>query len=198
MARRGLADGAGQGGCGGLRAGRRGRNPLPMIQPPFIRRARPSDLAEAARVLSLSLRHLCAADHGGDAATADRWIASTTLATVGGWTASGLPRVLVAEREERVLGVGAFLPSGTVILHAVLPDVRFQGVSTALLSAMERALRRGGVTRARMVSTRTAARFHAARGWQEDGPPADRFGLPGLPMVRRLGPAVAGALPPPG
>jgi GNAT superfamily N-acetyltransferase len=166
-----------------------------MIQPPSIRHAGRADSAEAARVLSLSLRALCAGDR--DPQAVERWIARTTLATVGGWIASGLPRMVVAERDARILGLGAFLPSGQVIVHAVRPDVRFQGVSSALLGTMERTMKRQGLDRARMISTPEAVRFHAARGWQEAGAPVDRFGLPGVPMVKRLVPAVAGALPPP-
>ena len=65
---------------------------------------------------------------------------------------------------------------GEITLNYVSPDVRFRGVSRALLGALEaRAVQRGNV-RCTLTSTETARRFYHANGYVEDGPPVGAFG----------------------
>jgi GNAT superfamily N-acetyltransferase len=152
-----------------------------------IRRALAADADACAAVLRASIRQLCANDHGGDPEAVARWCANKTPAHLARWIEAPDQRLFVAERAGRVLGVASIATDGEVLLNYVAPDARFRGVSTALLARLERELAALGHVEARLESTRTAHRFYRARGWRDDGPPVDWLGLPGQPMVKRVG-----------
>ena len=72
-------------------------------------------------------------------------------------------------------------------LNYVSPDARFQGVSRALLGALEARASERGNTRCFLTSTQTARRFYLSRGYAETGPPGGAFGTSsGFPMSKDL------------
>lgn len=151
-----------------------------------IRPARPEDAEAMSRVLTASITMLCRDDHGDDPEALAGWTANKTVAGVRGLMALKGLTILVAERDGEIAAVGAFAPDGTIGLNYVDPAHRFEGVSRALLAAMEDALRGLGRTTARLVSTGTALRFYKAAGWLEDGPPRRQGGITGHPLRKAL------------
>src|ERR1700685_4376489 len=84
--------------------------------------------------------------------------------------------LLVAVENNVILAVGAVTDAGEITLNYVSPDVRFSGVSKAMLGALEaRAVERGN-KRCTLTSTETARRFYRSNGYIEDGSPVGNFG----------------------
>lgn len=153
--------------------------------PVDLRRALPEDAEEAAAVLRASIAELCVGEHGNRPEILARWLANKTPRDVRKWVeAPG--RVLVAEQDARIVGVGAALVSGEITLNYVLPEARFRGVSKAMLSALEQYLRAEGHARSRLSSTRTAHRFYLAAGYVDAGKPRSGRGLTAFPMIKEL------------
>jgi len=150
-----------------------------------VRRATEADVPAMSRVLTASIRELCAADHKDDPERVARWIANKTEAGVAKMLANPAQTLLVAEVDGVVAAVGAF-GGGEITLNYVDPAHRFAGVSRALLAAMETELRGGGLTAARLVSTGTAQRFYRRAGWSDAGAPEDHQGMLCYPMTKAL------------
>jgi GNAT superfamily N-acetyltransferase len=152
-----------------------------------IRDAAPEDAVSACEVLRRSIVELCVADHRNDPEILTRWLGNKTPAIVASWIIQPNNSLLLAVEGDTILGVGSITNAGEITLNYVSPDARFQGVSRALLRALEaRAMERGN-TRCTLVSTETARRFYQAAGYIEDGPPRGLFGTASsYPMSRRL------------
>jgi GNAT superfamily N-acetyltransferase len=103
------------------------------------------------------------------------------------WIAQPDNSLLVALADEQVVAVGSITDAGQITLNYVSPDVRFRGVSKALLAALEaRAILRG-CTACIPNSTETARRFYLSNGYAEVGQPAGHFGTnSGYPMTKKL------------
>lgn len=136
-----------------------------------IRTAHEGDAEAACDVLRRSIKELCIADHQGDAQTMEGWLANKTPENVRVWINAPEQRLLTAEAEGKVVGVGAATASGEITLNYVSPDARFQGVSKALLAALEAYLREQGKTRSTLWSTCTAYQFYRAAGYEDAGKP---------------------------
>jgi GNAT superfamily N-acetyltransferase len=152
-----------------------------------IRAATEADAAAACEVLRRSIAALCRADHRDNPAALAAWLANKTPAAVAGWIAAPGHCVLLAVSGGSILGVGSVDLSGRIGLNYVAPDARFQGVSKALLRALEDAARARGALRCTLESTATARRFYRACGYADIGPPAGASGMPGYPMAKALG-----------
>ncbi|MXY65707.1 MAG: GNAT family N-acetyltransferase, partial [Gammaproteobacteria bacterium] len=76
-------------------------------------------------------------------------------------------------------------------VNYVLPDVRFHGVSKAVLSTLEAYLRTEGCGCSSLTSTSTAHWFYLAAGYVDAGKPQSWHGLTEFPMVKDLQTAVA-------
>ena len=139
-------------------------------------------------MLIASIRQLCAADHGNEAAAIDAWVANKTPERVAVWL-EGAHGVRVAGDGDEIAAVGAVSEEGEVLLLYVAPERRRQGHSSALLRALEAELAEAGHKEARLVSTKTAHGFYLAQGWQDDGPEVACFRTRGRPMRKPLGPA---------
>ena len=86
-------------------------------------------------------------------------------------------------------GFGLLDRGGSIALLYVSPDVRFQGVSKALLAAMEDAARSAGVRTLTLDSTGTARRFYARSGYVPAGDPKKGFGCSTCyPMSKQVAP----------
>lgn len=161
------------------------------MDPVTIRRALPDDAAACAETIAASIGMLCKADHHGDPAILSRWLADKTPAGLAARIA-GPGRVFVAECRGAVVGVGeveaAPHPPGTgrITLNYVAPAFRGQGISRALLAAMEADLRNLGRPEASLTATATARDFYLAHGWQVAAPPRQGRWIVGHPMRKDL------------
>ena len=151
-----------------------------------IRRARIEDAGAACAVHRRSIIELCQADHHGDPAILDAWLASKTPESVRAWIERPDRTYLVAEEDGAILGVGSITDAGEVLLLYVSPDARFRGVSKAVLAALEEAARARGAAVATLISTGTARRFYLSAGYREQGASEGRFGTASYPMTKRV------------
>ena len=152
----------------------------------IVREATPADAEAMSRVLIASITALCERDHGGVQENIDRWLANKSPAGVAAWFDNPENRLLVAERDEAVVGVGGFNERGEVLLNYVAPAARFTGVSTVLLAEIESAMQAQGHDKAMLTSTATAHEFYISRGWRDDGAPKQRFAVLVHPMTKSL------------
>ncbi|MFZ5675155.1 MAG: GNAT family N-acetyltransferase [Pseudomonadota bacterium] len=136
-----------------------------------IRPATEADAEQAVLVLRRSIRELCARDHENDPALLASWLANKTPEKFREWVQAADSLCLVAVGADAVLGVGLMSTAGEIRLNYVSPDARFQGVSSALIEALEAAAGKLGLDRITLNSTATAHRFYLARGFRDVGQP---------------------------
>jgi GNAT superfamily N-acetyltransferase len=152
-----------------------------------VRSAERDDAPAACRCVRRSIIELCVADHRHDAATLARWLGNKTDARFAEWIVSPRHCAVVAGRDADVIGFGLLDLDGTLALLYVDPSVRFEGVSSAMLAALEDAARRRGIARLRLLSSGTALQFYLARGYLPDGSARPGFGVSQThPLVRDL------------
>jgi GNAT superfamily N-acetyltransferase len=151
-----------------------------------IRDAVAEDADAACQVMRRSIAELCTADHRNDPAILQRWLRNKTPEFFISWLSQTDNSLLVAAEDGRVLAVGSVTDAGKITLNYVSPDVRFRGVSRALLCGLEARATARGNTRCTLTSTETARRFYRANGYTEDGPAVDEFGIIGYPMTKHL------------
>ena len=151
-----------------------------------IRIAKTEDAEAACDVLRRSIEELCWRDHGDDPVRKRDWLANKTPQTLRQWIADPQGRVLLAEIEGRIVGVGAANAVGEIRLNYVAPDARFSGVSKAMLAALEAYLFEQGADTSRLSSTVTARDFYLAAGYRDGGDPV--AGMQACrPMTKPLG-----------
>jgi GNAT superfamily N-acetyltransferase len=152
-----------------------------------IRDAKIEDAEAACLVIRRSIAELCEADHRNDRGILERWLGNKTPEIFSAWIKQPGNSLLVAAEKGKILAVGSVTDAGQITLNYVSPDVRFQGVSRALLRALEeRALERGN-TRCILTSTETALQFYRSNGYTTDGQPVGNFGTSsGYPMSKVL------------
>lgn len=152
-----------------------------------IRKASPGDAEAASLVLRRSIRELCVRDHENDPAILTSWLANKTPEKFREWAEAADFCCVAAGADGAILGVAYLAKSGEIRLNYVSPDARFQGVSGALIAAMEAQAMRWGLTRLTLKSTATAHRFYLERGYRDEGlPETDRLKDNIYPMVKPL------------
>lgn len=151
-----------------------------------IRQATAEDAPAAAEVLRRSIRELCGADHRDDPEVLRHWLANKTPEQFRAWLAIPGRCLLLATAGGVPIAVGSADAAGRVLLNYVAPEARFQGVSKAMLGALEAWARQQGATRCTLDSTATARRFYRAAGYVEAGPPIRMFGTASYPMAKAL------------
>lgn len=156
----------------------------------IIRPAHPDDAEAACAAVRASIEQLCQIDHDDDPAVLAAWLANKQPDTVRAWIESNPGGVFVACQADAIGGAAAILPDGHIVLNYVAPWARFQGVTRALLQAMEHRARTLDLPSCHLSSTVTAHRFYLAHGYTDDGPPtSSSFGSkPCYPMRRALSP----------
>lgn len=132
----------------------------------IVRQARLSDAGAACDVLRRSIIELCGSDHGNLRTKLDAWLANKTPENMASWIVGS--QIVVAEEEGRLIGVGGMTNTGYITLNYVAPDVRFRGVSKALLSALEIKAAEIGCTSCTLESTKTAEQFYRSRGYRSE------------------------------
>lgn len=161
------------------------------MAPVQIREARVEDADAACEVMRRSITELCAEDHNNDPAWLADWLANKTPENVAAWIGNSNNVVYVAVNDGRIVGVAAMERTGRISLNYVSPDVRFKGVSKALLAGLECKARELGLAQCTLESTKTALRFYRAAGYREQQGCAQQTCLPAdaescLPMAKNL------------
>jgi GNAT superfamily N-acetyltransferase len=152
----------------------------------IIRDAVSEDAPAACQIMRRSIAELCTADHNNNPTVLQRWLCNKTPEIFRTWIKPE-NSLLVAVEEGRILAVGCVIDAGEITLNYVSPDARFRGISSALLTALERRALERGNTRCSLESTETARRFYLARGYSETGPAGGKFGTAGgHPMIKHL------------
>ncbi|ABS24327.1 GNAT family N-acetyltransferase [Anaeromyxobacter sp. Fw109-5] len=148
----------------------------PPRRAPRAPRLRAGDVADApalARVMRAAIRGQGAAAYGHSEVRA--WSSLPALYHRWAMTAGG-ERYVVAERDGAIVGYAARRDAELTAVF-VLPRAAGAGVGTALVRHVERAARRAGVARLRVVAALGAVPFYARLGFGRRG--AARVPLPG-------------------
>lgn len=151
-----------------------------------LRPATLADVPAMSATLTASITELCAADHHNDPAAIARWTANKTPDGVIKMLEAPGTQLLVAERNGEIAAVGCVMGGSEIGLNYVHPAHRFEGVSRALLAAMEEVMRAAGTTEGRLKATTTAHRFYLDAGWIDSGPLDTGRWIDAWPMTKRL------------
>ncbi|HYG34800.1 MAG TPA: GNAT family N-acetyltransferase [Clostridia bacterium] len=130
-----------------------------------IRVGKEADAEAAIAVLRQSITQLCSADHQDDGAEIAGWLSNKTAASWAAWINREDATVLIAELAGDIVGVGMVDAQGEILLNYARPDVRFKGISKAILLALENEARERGIKVCVLESTRTAKKFYEDRGY---------------------------------
>ena len=153
----------------------------------FVRIASVEDAPVVTDLLRRSISQLCVEDHHNDSESLELWLKNKTVPIVRGWFESPKLYCVVACTDGMVSGFAAMNAVGEVLLCYVDPGARFQGVSAAMIQALEKEAQNRRLAEIRLSSTITAKRFYQERGYIAIGGPKQMFRLVvGIPMVKRL------------
>jgi GNAT superfamily N-acetyltransferase len=141
----------------------------------IVRAAAVEDAQAAAGVLRRSISQLCVADHRNEPEVLTPWLANKTPESVAAWITSGRNYCIVALRDGVLCGMAAMTLAGEINLCYVDPAARFQGLSDAMLKALEAHARSLKLSRVYLNATTTATRFYQARGYVRIAGPAKGF-----------------------
>ena len=142
----------------------------------MVRAARPADAQAAVEILRRSIIQSCIADHHGDAATLQQWLANKTPEQFISWLGDGNKHCVVAALDA-LCGVAMLHRSGEVLLCYVSPDQQGRGVGQALHAALEAKAMEWGLARLHLDSTLAAQRFYEQLGYSSTGSPRPGFGV---------------------
>jgi ribosomal protein S18 acetylase RimI-like enzyme len=152
-----------------------------------VRLASVEDAPVVTDILRRSISQLCVEDHRNDSESLELWLKNKTIPIVRGWFESPTLYCVVGCIDGMVSGSAAMNAEGEVLLCYVDPGARFQGVSAAMILALEKEAQNRRLADIRLSSTITAKRFYQERGYMAIGAPRQMFGLvAGIPMVKRL------------
>lgn len=133
----------------------------------IIRDATPADAAAMTAVRAASIRSLCTPDHGDDETTIARWIGPADkfekLLQQTDLT------LIVVDIDGEIAGLGG-MSGEWVVLNYVHPAFRLQGISKAVMQAIESRMIAQGILVGYLDSTETAVRFYQSIGWTKSGP----------------------------
>jgi GNAT superfamily N-acetyltransferase len=135
-----------------------------------IRAARPTDAVAACEVVRRSIAELCVLDHQNNPEWLADWLSNKTPENFAAWIADPESRMFVAVSADAIFAVGLVRTSGEIALNYVSPDVRFQGVSRAMLRTLEDTARELGHRKAALTSTITAHGFYLTAGYTDCEP----------------------------
>lgn len=151
-----------------------------------IRRARIDEAAAIAALVRASITELCLDDHGGDRHIIDRLLENKTEDALRDWLSRDDRAIFVTVSDHGIAAAGCHDTRGVVLMNYISPSHRLKGISSAMLTHLETAMRQAGISESRLVSTATARRFYETRGWQAYGELIPCMGVTGQPMRKRL------------
>lgn len=153
-----------------------------------IRSAHLDDAPAICTVLRRSILECCRIDHRDDPAVTERWLRNKTVAQVEAWLRDENRFGIVAVEQKLIVGTGMLSRGGEVLLCYVLPEVRFKGVGSAMLSALEAKARQQGSATLHLDSTQTALPFYLGKGFKCAGEEKSVWGLTARSMRKDLQP----------
>lgn len=124
-----------------------------------------------------SITQLCAADHDNDPQAIAAWVGDRDADAFRALMQETDKQFLIAEINGQMAGLGG-VAGAMITLNYVHPDFRFQGVSKAMLAALEGVIAAQGFAHATLVSTTTALGFYQALGWVRTGGGNKEVGYP--------------------
>src|SRR5882672_1659038 len=142
-----------------------------------IRHADESDAAAAIDVVRRSISQLCVADHHNDEETLAAWLANKTSQNFLAWLANTDNFCVVAESENRLIGVGVLNRAGEILLFYLAPGTQRQGVGRMIHAALEEKAQQWGLVSLHLDSTALACPFYEATGYRRVGAAVPRFGV---------------------
>ncbi len=131
-----------------------------------IRPATVNDAEQAIDVLRRSISELCVIDHENDSQEIAGWLANKNIESWSQWVSDTASDLYVADDSGKILGIGMISHTGEILLNYVNPDVRYLGISKALLCHMEVSASTMGITICSLESTGTARRFYLSQGYK--------------------------------
>lgn len=159
---------------------------MPNAIDPLVRPATRADAADVCTVQIEAIRESCVLDHHNDPAILARWLGNKTEATVARLLADPQTRLIVAECDGAVAGVGKATCNGEIQLCYVRPSLQGRQVGRALLVHLESWITAQGCSHARLNSTQRAVGFYQRMGYAVSGEPVHLFGLSATPMQKPL------------
>lgn len=151
-----------------------------------IRLAGTDDTEAAIGLVRDSITHLCVVDHQNVPAIVEGMLINKTARNMQTWIEALGSFVYLAEIDGKLVGVGGLTGDGEITLLYVAPDTRFQGVSKALLGALESKARELGLPNCALVSTDTAKPFFLAAGYATYDEDEDDFGMDASSMTKEI------------
>ncbi|WP_426101190.1 GNAT family N-acetyltransferase [Massilia sp. TSP1-1-2] len=142
-----------------------------------IRSARPDDAMDACRVLRRSITQCCAQDHHDEPGVLQGWLGNKTPDNVASWIASPSNCMLVAIRDDELVGVSLLTQAGKLSLCYLVPEALHAGLGKAMLVGLEAQARAWGVSVLRLHSTATARDFFARNGYVLAGKEKSCYGV---------------------
>ena len=142
-----------------------------------VRKAEPKDAEAATAVLRRSITELCTLDHHGDVDTLAKWLANKTTRDFLSWLAAEDNFCVVAEANDRIMGVGLLHRSGEVRLCYLAPGAQGRGSGKAILGALEEKAREWGLRKLHLESTVSARPFYERVGYRSRGAAKAGFGI---------------------
>jgi GNAT superfamily N-acetyltransferase len=142
-----------------------------------VRQADPKDADMAVNVVRRSITQLCTADHHNDANTLATWLANKTPQNFLSWFANTNNFCVVAEANDRLLGVALLHRNGEISLFYVAPAAQRRGIGNALHAAIEERANLWGLRKLHLESTALARPFYEGLGYQPVGAAKPRFGV---------------------
>jgi GNAT superfamily N-acetyltransferase len=118
-----------------------------------VRQAERKDTEAAVGVLRRSITELCTPDHRGDADTITKWLANKTPENFLRWLANSDNFCVLAEANDRLVGVGLLHRSGEVRLCYLAPGAQGQGIGKAIYIVLEEKAKAWGLTELTLDST---------------------------------------------
>jgi len=152
-----------------------------------IRRFRPEDAAEVARMHRRSIRRINAKDYPSEQVRA--WSGRTSAKRMRDSIKLGITR-FVAIEDMKIIGFADFNGEELTGLY-IHPDYVGQGVGTALLKRLEEEAKKRGITKFSVTSTITAKAFYQKQGYKVLGESiheVDEHKLRVFKLEKKLGP----------
>lgn len=150
----------------------------------IVRTAQFEDADKMVEVLRRSIVELCVLDHQNSPDMLSDWLANKTADEARNWISRPNQHVVVATINNEIVGVGTATNNGHVLLNYVSPEFRGQGVSKAVVAALEAYMASQGTGTSQLVSTATAEDFYRKVGYM-DLPPHDPDFVPGERRMRK-------------
>jgi hypothetical protein len=140
-----------------------------------LRLAQPSDAEPACALVRRSIIELCKLDHGNDPLMLEGWLCNKTPENMQVWITTPGTTCFIAEVGGAMAGVGVVMDHGEVLLAYVAPELRFAGVTKALLARMEVHAKAQHADRMSLTTTDTAYEFFLAQGYSAEEEVGDLF-----------------------